>query len=77
MVRHKRCPASQSPPWAGDVLRARMWAVDRGTMPVAGGLLEQTNWFVEACSLIDSERAAIDRKRQGEAERIEQATGGR
>ena len=35
----------------------------KGFLPVAGGLLDQTNWFMQLWAAIDEEHAAIDAER--------------
>ena len=39
---------------------------DKGVMPVGGGLLDQSEWFIDLWSTVTAEQNAIDRERQKE-----------
>lgn len=39
---------------------------ERGMPPVAGGLLDQAHWFVEACQFIWKEEARVMARNRGE-----------
>lgn len=38
---------------------------DKGILPVGGGLLDQSNWFIEVWTALSNEQSAIDRERYG------------
>lgn len=52
------CPRERAEQVAPLVLAWR-WLAEHGRLPVAGGWLDQTEGFVEACAVLDAERSAI------------------
>jgi hypothetical protein len=77
----RRCPAGQiGPEWNAVV---DCWAVfggrdTFGPLPVAGGWLDQTQWFADAHAALSSERSRYHEKLEREAEaKRKQPTGRR
>ena len=66
-VHLRRCPHALAPTWAKRVCELAMWASSHGVMPVAGGLHDQSNWYMEAQRIVLSEKQRIEaEERQGE-----------
>jgi len=67
-IAHHRCPGVMA---RGSEDFARAWAHynARNTLPCAGGLLDQTAAFVDACAIMDSHRAHWDDEHRERAER--------
>lgn len=68
----RRCPAhSTSEDWVRVV---RTWSMfggrdDWGPLPVAGGWLDQTEWFADASRILSAERARLVERREEDAKR--------
>lgn len=71
-----RCPASHATPELLAAFVALDWA-ENGTLPVAGGLLDQSASFVQFAALVASERAAIEREEKARGERRKEMGHGR
>lgn len=52
------CPVQRAAEVASLVLAWR-WLIEHGTLPAPGGWLDQTEGFIEACGVLDAERAEI------------------
>lgn len=57
------CPRARAETVA-PLVRAWRWLLEHDTLPAGGGWLDQTEGFVEACAVLDAERAAIIRAQQ-------------
>lgn len=71
-----RCPAHHAGAEWVDVVRT--WSVfggrdDWGPLPVAGGWLDQTQWFADAHRILSAERERLIDMRQKDAEREREA----
>ncbi len=71
-----RCPASHHTPEIDAAFLAMDWA-EAGVLPVAGGLLEQSASFVQFVSIVQAERAAIEREERARSERRKEMGHGR